>query len=223
MNAQQQQQQSPQPQDLQQQLEQLIHSDIQIDSETVSSIKLDNGGEPDNTLREAIVLMLRIEIFNKSDRQVSKSAAQASLPKLDDPALVDRRKKAKEFKKAATAVIRKFMVKHRNAVKYIAVGDRFIVLKSKHKIDDHCMNVFARVVDKKFKTPEFAGRFGQGMTADAYELFVKRMQLAFLNDVHSEDKPVYSIAIAKKLPSESVMDQLNAVFAALPTAPAQHQ
>jgi hypothetical protein len=81
------------------------------------------------------------------------------------------------------------------------------------------MNVFATAIESRFKTPEFVQKFiTQGMTEAEYLRVIQRQQLAFLNDVIAADRPVYSIGLVKKLPTDSIFDQLNAVFAALPQA-----
>jgi hypothetical protein len=183
------------------------------------SIKTNMGAALPNEIIESILAMVKIDVFTKGDKTNVNEAAKRAAPELAAPELVERRKLAKETKKRVVAAIRKFMITHKNSIKFITVGERFLILRSKRKISDEVMNVFATAIESRFKTPEFVQKFiTQGMTEAEYLRVIQRQQLAFLNDVIAADRPVYSIGLVKKLPTDSIFDQLNAVFAALPQA-----
>jgi hypothetical protein len=184
------------------------------------SIKTNVGTPLPNEIIESILAMLKIDTFMKGDKTKVVEAAKRAAPELAAPELVEHRKLAKDTKKRVVAAIRKFMIANKNAIKYITVGERFLILRSKRKISDEVMNVFATAIEARFKTPEFVQKFiTQGMTEVEYLRVIQRQQLAFLNDVIAADRPVYSIGLVKKLPTDSIFDQLNAVFAALPQTP----
>jgi hypothetical protein len=190
-----------------------------VDDVSLASIKTNTGNSPPDGIIEAIMAMLKIDNLFKQEKTKVTEVVKRTAPEMASPEVVSQRKFAKETKKKALILIKRFMIEHQKDIKYITVGERFLVLKSKRKISDEVMNVFATAVEARFKTAEFVQKFGTpGMTEHEYIRLIQRQQLAFLNDVIAADKPVHSIGLVKKLPTDSIFDQLNAVFAALPSS-----